>query len=884
MQVSIQQQLHGYRSGHQLLRSSVRLERKDQELIDRLSDMAGPLSPGERFNPYLSAYPLPSLNYYVLARTEQDLDAPRAGCVTTKTLLVPMSYWEADADPAILDELLEGPTDDKPIEVSASPRPSMLSTVDDPALTELVEAIFFEKRISIVMFEAANPKAIALRLLSAFWPGMRRNFSLCTFALAPRSISGRSFDLLFAPKAVRSRFSDWEGRRIEFSGKAAVVRHRWTLQVAQRLFQSPTAHLLDADSIGALAADEEGSESALRLTLLWDELREKAIESPTAVLGLIDIASSRKALTKAWGILEPAIANAVAGAVDFLDAQSAWGFITALLGKLERDRLSGSLGEALRAAVVKLTKRNWRLALAFLMSDMVNEESKGDLSRSIASTLGAIDPPELTEVLVSVPPRQLLQLLSLDDALLAHALSSSDVVANASIVQNLVEAFRSILPEQRFSYWQSFLPHIRGDQYSELLLSIITGAEPSQLVSAVNVVWRANGPRTDQIGEVLCDAARANDARFDVRAAFVRLGNDDPTNRCIDRLLSPDLWDTKWLLESPDIEERRVSLLDGFVKRASSDELLKAFPTAAVVEEGLRFLGKDLTQHAASAVRLVVLPAISVTEHVRWGIKLYQVLQASEMVTLAYAMLARTASAKDPSSIGLLEQVLSTVAADIDLSTVIKIGISPELDGEQVSRTLLAFGRASPKIRERLAAHANLIANRIVNRRAFDLTDEGAKGLGLVLESAGRADKTDFVKACVTILPFAMAARQKHASPIIIAAFPVVHDELRKAGDGFDMVKAILFVDWDKCKSARRDLVRAFMHSSWPPVDLAITAWHTRELNRIFKRVLKERGGSRYLVKVEEGVKCLEEATRTLLLKAIDVARNSGSYIPDGET
>jgi len=884
MQVFIQQQLHGYRSGHQLLRSSVRLERKDQELIDRLSDMAGALSPGERFDPYLSAYPLPSLNYYVLARTEQDLDAPRAGCVTTKTLLVPMSYWETNAAPAELAEMLEGPTDDEPIEVPAKQQIITLPPVDGPGLTELVEALFLEKRNAIVMFEAPSPEVIALRLLSAFWPAMRRNFSLCTFALSPRSISGKSFDLLFAPKSARSRFSDWDGRRLEISGKASIPRHRWTSQVARRLFQSHTPHLLDADSIGALAADETGSRSALRLTLLWDELRDKAIESPTAVLGMIDIASSQGALTKTWDILEPTIANAIANAVESLDIQSAWAFVAALRGKLERERLSGSLGKVLRTAGAKLTERDWRSALAFLVGDDANELRVCDVSRSITSTLGGIAAPELLEALVSVPPGRLLQVVSLDDQLLARTLSSSDGVVSAALVQNLIDAFQSVRPEQRIGYWQGFLPCIRGDRHSELLSHIIAGASPAQLVDAVNVVWGVNGMRTDQIGKILCDTARASDARFSVREAFARLGNDYLTNRCIDRLLSPDESDMQWVLESPDIDHRRGMLLAGFIKRASAEDLVKAFPVATITVEGLSVLAKDLTQFASSAARLVVLPTLSVTERVHWGLKLYLLLQGSERVTLAYAMLGWIVADKDVSKDGLLEQVINAVADDVDPSSTIKIGMAPGLDGQKASRTLIAFERAAPKVRERLATYADLIVDLIVSRRTFDLTNEGATARGHFLESAVRADQTGSVRACVAILPFAMAARQKPASPLIIAAFPVVHDELLKNSDGFDMVKALLFVDWDKCKSARRDLVRAFMHSSWPPADLAITAWHTRELNRIFRRVLKERGGSRYLGEVEEGVTRLDDAIRAPVLKAIYAARNADSHILDGET
>ncbi len=90
---SVEQQLHGYRAGHQLLATSTILSRDDQDLIDRLSDLSGPLAPSQEFEPYVTTYPLPSGAYYVVASTWQDKLATRAGCVLTRSLLVPAEYW-----------------------------------------------------------------------------------------------------------------------------------------------------------------------------------------------------------------------------------------------------------------------------------------------------------------------------------------------------------------------------------------------------------------------------------------------------------------------------------------------------------------------------------------------------------------------------------------------------------------------------------------------------------------------------------------------------------------------------------------------------------------------------------------------------------------------
>lgn len=197
----LDQQLHGYRQGHQLLSASVKLPKPDQDLVDRLSDVAGPLRPGDRFEPYLTCYPLPSGAHYVLARTWQDFEAPRAGCVRTRSLIVPMREWLVGVDIMGLVETLarDGPSAPaERVHANRSPRP--LPQVESAQGLELVEALFLEDRKPIVVFDATDPDGIILRLLAAFWPSFRRTFAASSFALSPRSLVGRSFDLVFAPK------------------------------------------------------------------------------------------------------------------------------------------------------------------------------------------------------------------------------------------------------------------------------------------------------------------------------------------------------------------------------------------------------------------------------------------------------------------------------------------------------------------------------------------------------------------------------------------------------------------------------------------------------------------------------------------------------------
>src|SRR5687768_8436973 len=107
--IRVDQTVHGYRRGHQLIAASVQLDADDAELVRRLSDLSGILTPETPFLPYLTAYPLPSNRYYVVAKTWLDEMAPRDGCVLTHSLLVPMKAWERLDPPVLVRDFFASP-------------------------------------------------------------------------------------------------------------------------------------------------------------------------------------------------------------------------------------------------------------------------------------------------------------------------------------------------------------------------------------------------------------------------------------------------------------------------------------------------------------------------------------------------------------------------------------------------------------------------------------------------------------------------------------------------------------------------------------------------------------------------------------------------------
>ena len=880
MSVTIHQQLHGYRNGHQLLKSSVRLELEDQDMIDHLSDIAGPIRPGQRFDAYISAYPLPSSKYYALAKTEQDVDAPRAGCVTTKTLLVPAGFWGHEASPAALAVFLDPSTDADPI-VNASRLPvPTLSPVYNPVLPELVEALLLEIRRDIVVFGAPFPIEIPLRLLTAFWPEMRNDFSLCTFALSPRTLAGKSFDLLFVPEAVRDRFSDWAGRRIDVEEGSRSSRHRWTGILMERIFGSATPHLADVNSLRALVVDgTRNDEDILRLSLLWDELREKVEISPSAVLGLIDIASSRDTVGSIWEALEPVVAGAVTTAAESLETEEAWGFLSTLLGKLRRERITGPISEALCSSGAKLSQRDWRSALDFLGTEasVTSRGSDRALLESIASAVARVDVDQLTHALLAMCAQRLIGIALLDEGLLSCIFAATDRIVDATLTKTLGDGFESLSSEERSLGRNRLLRCIRGDQDSRLLVQIVADAETSELVEAVNLVWNARPRRTTRLGEALCAAALAGGSRCEVRNAFARLGSDVQTIRCVDRLVAAEPGDVMWLLDSSEIGERATFFLSSLIRRTSSEELQRAFCVGEVATRAIEvLLASDLRLFGAEAVRIVVLPCIPAIQHIDLGLQIYPMVDGSERTALAQSLAIRVLTDATVQGGDVPERVIAAVIDDVDLRVAIERGLATERTGRDVSRTLVALDRADPAVVRRIVEpHVPLIVQLVASRAVFDFSVDGAAAISRFLETAARSEGRTYVELCSTILPFAMGTRREAASRIVVAAFPTVYEELRKDRVDFRLIDFFGLFEWDKCKIARKDLVRSFMRSEWPPVDLAVTALRACELRRILRRLLKEPGGVSYLAQIEEGVQRLERRIRRPILDTIREVQDS---------
>lgn len=88
--IVVDQALHGYRDGHQLIKQSLNISADAQQLMLRLSDLSGQNVP-KQFEKYYTVYELPNEKKCVISCTWYAHEMKRPGCVWTHSLLVDKS-------------------------------------------------------------------------------------------------------------------------------------------------------------------------------------------------------------------------------------------------------------------------------------------------------------------------------------------------------------------------------------------------------------------------------------------------------------------------------------------------------------------------------------------------------------------------------------------------------------------------------------------------------------------------------------------------------------------------------------------------------------------------------------------------------------------------
>ena len=838
------QQLHGYRQGHQLLSSTIRLAKADQDLIDRLSDVAGPLSPGERFVPYLTLYPLPGETHYVVARTWQDFEAPRAGCVRTRSVLVPMVEWQEIQDISAIVDIVTAAGAEQPAERQAPASVAkLLAPVDALSGTELIEAMFLEKRVPIVVFDSEKPEPLALRLTTALWPSFRRTFSMSTFARSPRTIGRRSFDLVFASKEARSRFTGWEGRRID-GRKQRSARHPWSAPIVAQILTSPVPSLKSLDVLGEMSSDGVGSESALRVSLLWDDLRRKLPSSPTAALGMLDIANTRKIRpVNLIRELEPALARSASMATTTMEAADAWNFLGALIQKLEGLVPSLSVAKTIRAAAVDLACRH-PVETVDLLSSLNNGPQRKLLVSAAADGIARSCDYNLAELVSRLDNGDLLDILLASAALAKRTVGKFPIFSPA-----LATALRRADDNLRKEASKRLLFLLVDDFHVEPARLLITDLDVPGLIREAAHLNKVNRLDSAEIRDVLVERARELQADAELREAVSTMEEGAGRNLLIEATLYQTPADLEWLIETAVLKPMQKSkLIRSLIATATPLQLQSMLADEGTLEKTLTLLN-PMNPSDADLLSLIAFNVmIPPRRYLELIVDLLPHLKAeSGMELIGKAIEFALPRELNEVSPNILDSLLAAAGHTLSGSRAMRFALQHSVSSASASRNLISFDRSPASTRKSLLISMEEMALALTGRSQLDISTEATEAAGRMLWESRSVSFGGFKRASALLLPFALNDRREAASPLIAAAFPSVYWDLSKDNSFDPMRYVFVFLDWDKCKSARRRLVDSFVRSEWRISDIATAAVRAGDPVRILGRVAKERDGRKFL-------------------------------------
>lgn len=865
-------QIHGYRKGHQLLASSFVLPKEDQTVVDRLSDVAGPLRPKEQFKPYLSAYPLPSGTYYVIARTWQDLTVPRAGCVRTKSVLIDAQTWFLRPPLIAILRLLDSAELPNETEAVRTELKEQLEKRLPPATnfsgSELLEALFLEDAKPVVVFDAPDPELIALRLLTALWPDIRRRFALSTFALSPRKIGGRDLDLVFAPSNAKAKFSDWAGRRVD--GRSSQInRHRWTEAIVRRVFEEPMPRLLSDREIDLLGDRDSDSTAALRIALLWDELLDKLDRSPTAALGLLDIANSGMVSNSAaMRSLEPRLAKAMHNAAGSLPLDDAWDFVGAIARKMQGyDMPAGRI--AVEQLAASLAQRAPDGAVALLQQP----DAKGaiqDLIPSIAIGLGKGATPRVEQVLAKAPADILVRLVSQGGAL------TSRISGDDGLLERMGAVLNEVGQELADRASMMMLPYLVEDRQLSTALPIFGRLDLPMIAAQLRWLGDTNDFESKRLCAVLIDQARKVGGLAAVRDVLISSSASVRRDALLVRTVKPVGADILWLLNEKRLTENTsTALLVSVLQRTNNEQLAALLSDRAIGEDIVARLPDD----AVDILARVLVEDLSMNAYIRVILSVIPKVDDARKFEIAECVIGRCLRNRfDGDEAAVLSMLFGILGARLDGRWAAKAGLERGIDTEVADRNLISFEKAPSAARKRIVEAVAEIARALQERHVINLTEVANDACAKLMFDAEKSSRKALVDAAAWLMPSLLSARRQPVSMMIAALFPIIYGELAKADDVPDLLKFVPFFDWDRCKAARQELVEAFMSSTWKAGDLALTACRCGDVAKILKRVASSSGGEEYLTRIESDLDRLDNNGRRLVMRTIAEIRSDRHY------
>jgi hypothetical protein len=344
-------------------------------------------------------------------------------------------------------------------------------------------------------------------------------------------------------------------------------------------------------------------------------------------------------------------------------------------------------------------------------------------------------------------------------------------------------------------------------------------------------------------------------------------------------LMEPKKEDVRWLIEQSFFSnERRRALLLTLVGTAPAQELANIFSGLTLLPELLRIIG-HMDEAAAEALAKILenLPLVT-SDVLDLLLKVLPNIKGQRAEHLAarglYAGLGlEIGTSRDT----VMQSLLEKAGKDLDAAKAVRAALSTKVPSEIASQNLILFERTRPAVRAQFVKVPQALAESIIARRVLDLSYEAANAAGRLLWDASTENRPGFAQTAAMLLAFAMREHRQPASALIAATFPSVYRELQQESIPDFLAVMYTFLDWDRCKIARRELAAEFSRSEWLATDIALAAARAGDTTRILKRIARSKNGQSVLMAIECDIEQIQLPWRRTIQQTLTELRKEAS-------
>jgi hypothetical protein len=408
-------------------------------------------------------------------------------------------------------------------------------------------------------------------------------------------------------------------------------------------------------------------------------------------------------------------------------------------------------------------------------------------------------------------------------------------------------------------------------------LPIFGRLSPQGVVAELRWLGDANDFQAKRLSAVLIDRAREVEALPEVRDVLVLSAASERRDALLARTVEPVGADVVWLLDEKRLPATTsAALLVSVLRRADDRQLAALLSNRAIGER----VAARLPEEAVDVlVRAVIQDSLPMNAYIRVIRSVIPKVDDARKFEIAGRVIGRCLRNRfDGDEVAVLSMLLGILGSRLDGGWVARTGLERGVEADVADRNLISFENAPLAARKRIVGAVDEIARALQGRHLIDLSEVANDACAKLMFEAEKTSHDALVDAAGWLMPSLLRARRQPVSLMVAALFPITYRELAKVDDVSDFLRFVPFLDWDRCKTARREVVDAFMSSYWKPGALALTACRCGDVAKILRRVAWSDGGEEYLARIENDLGLLDNESQRLVKRTIVEIRSDRSH------